>query len=114
MKYYAIKEKKAYKCYGVPPFHPTNYDCVFVTMDETYIYCQEFAIPRKGGKNAVTLLRNAGEYWEVNLHFLLIENIFFIWTRSISFIELIKKTRKDVKLSKKNGCQCMPQMKRYI
>ncbi len=25
----------------------------------------------------------------------------FIWTRSISFIELIKKTRKDVKLSKK-------------
>ena len=94
------KRKKAYKCYGVPPFHPTNYDCVFVTMDETYIYCQEFAIPRKGGKMQ-PLLRNAGEYWGGQFAFSTNRKYIFYLDKKYQLHRVDKKTRKDVKLSKK-------------
>jgi len=94
------KRKKAYKCYGVPPFHPTNYDCVFVTMDETYIYCQEFAIPRKGGKMQ-PLLRNAGEYWGGQFVFSTNRKYIFYLDKKYQLHRVDKKTRKDVKLSKK-------------
>lgn len=94
------KRKKAYKCYGVPPFHPTNYDCVFVTMDETYIYCQEFAIPRKGGKMR-PLLRNAGEYWGGQFAFSTNRKYIFYLDKKYQLHRVDKKTRKDVKLSKK-------------
>lgn len=94
------KRKKAYKCYGVPPFHPTNYDCVFVTMDETYIYCQEFAIPHKGGKMR-PLLRNAGEYWGGQFAFSTNRKYIFYLDKKYRLHRVDKKTRKDVKLSKK-------------
>lgn len=94
------KRKKAYKCYGVPPFHPTNYDCVSVTMDETYIYCQEFAIPRKGGKMR-PLLRNVGEYWGGQFAFSTNRKYIFYLDKKYQLHRVDKKTRKDVKLSKK-------------
>lgn len=94
------KRKKAYKCYGVPPFHPTNYDCVFVTIDETYIYCQEFAILRKGGKMQ-PLLRNAGEYWGGQFAFSTNRKYIFYLDKKYQLHRVDKKTRKDVKLSKK-------------
>ena len=69
-------------------------------MDETYIYCQEFAIPRKGGEMR-PLLRNAEEYWGGQFAFSTNRKYIFYLDKKYQLHRVDKKTRKDVKLSKK-------------
>lgn len=94
-KFFQFKRKKAYKCYGA-----ASYDCVFLTLDEKYIYCQDFAIPRKGGKMQ-RLLKNAVQYDNGQIAFSSNRKYIYYLDGKFKLHRVDKKTGEDTQICKK-------------
>lgn len=99
------KRHKAYKSYFYTP-----YDKVIVSMDDDYLYCQDMAIPRKGGK-IQPLLKNAQQYAAGREERIFSSNkkyIFYL-DKKYHLHRINKETGEDILVSNKKlmSVQCM-------
>ena len=93
-EFFHYKRNKAYKCYGA-----ASYDSVFLSIDDKYIYCQDFAIPRNGGKMQ-PLLRNAMQYDNGLIAFSSNSKYIYYLDQKYKMHRIDKKTKKDTQICK--------------
>lgn len=98
------KRKKAYIRYST-----SSNDSVLLLVDDDYIYCQDMAIPRKGGK-IQPLLKNAlRRLYGGKVVFSSNKKYIFYLDKKYKLHRIDKKTGKDVLISEKKlmSVQCM-------
>lgn len=97
------KRKKAYIRYST-----YSNDSVLLFVDDDYIYCQDMAIPRKGGKIR-PLLKDALRYSYGEVAFSSNKKYIFYLDNKYKLHRIDKKTGKDILISEKKlmSVQCM-------
>ena len=98
------KRKKAYVRYST-----SSYDSVLLSVDNDYIYCQDMAIPRKGGKmqpllkNALRNLNGGEIIFSSNKKYI------FYLDKKYKLHRIDKKTGQDIRIGDKKlmSVQCM-------
>lgn len=82
-------------------------ECVFISIDENYIYCEDYMIPRAGGK-MLPVLKNAKKNKYGIADYSFNEKYIFYIDEKEKAHRINKKTKKDIIISKKKvvGIDC--------